>query len=220
MASDPGTYALTAKATDNDGASTTTPPTTITVTAAPPANQPPTVTLTQPANGAKFTAPATVSLAATASDTGGTVTKVEFFSGTTKLGQDTTSPYTYTLERRRSGTYTLTAKATDNAGATTTSARLDDLGERPADGEHHVSVERGGLPAQADDHHHRHGDRPDGTVTSVEFRDGSKVLGRDTSAPYSYTWSNVASGNHTLRVRATDNAGAVTTSAAVGIKVR
>ena len=60
----------------------------------------------------------------------------------------------------------------------------------------------------------------DGTVTSVEFRDGSTVLSQDTSAPYSYAWSNVASGNHTLRVRATDNAGAVTTSAAVGIRVR
>ena len=60
----------------------------------------------------------------------------------------------------------------------------------------------------------------DGSVTSVEFRDGSTVLGRDTSAPHSYTWKNVASGSHTLRVRATDNAGAVTTSAAVGISVR
>ena len=119
-----GTYALTAKATDNDDASTTTPPTTITVTAAPPANKPPTVTLTQPKSGAKFTAPATVSLAATASDpdTGGTVTKVEFFNGTTKLGQDTTSPYTYSWTGVASGTYTLTAKATDNASATTTSA--------------------------------------------------------------------------------------------------
>ena len=32
----------------------------------PPTNQPPTVTLTQPTNGATFTAPATVNLAATA----------------------------------------------------------------------------------------------------------------------------------------------------------
>ena len=57
-------------------------------------------------------------------------------------------------------------------------------------------------------------------MTKVEFLNGSTVLGQDTTAPYSYTWKNVPSGSHTLRVRATDNAGAVTTSAPVGITVR
>src|SRR3954452_21189712 len=42
-------------------------------------NSPPTVTLTQPANGATFTSPATVNLAANASDSDGSITKVEFF---------------------------------------------------------------------------------------------------------------------------------------------
>ncbi|HJW67505.1 MAG TPA: galactose oxidase-like domain-containing protein, partial [Gaiellaceae bacterium] len=59
-------------------------------------NSRPTVTLTQPSNGATFTAPASVNLAATASDADGTVTKVEFFDGTTKLGEDTTAPYSFT----------------------------------------------------------------------------------------------------------------------------
>ena len=59
-------------------------------------NSQPTVTLTQPSNGATFTAPANVNLAATASDADGTVTKVEFFNGTTKLGEDTTAPYSFT----------------------------------------------------------------------------------------------------------------------------
>ena len=35
----------------------------------------------------------------------------------------------------------------------------------------------------------------DGTVTKVEFRDGTTVLGQDTSAPYSFTWKNVPSGD-------------------------
>jgi hypothetical protein len=60
---------------------------------------------------------------------------------------------------------------------------------------------------------------PDGTVTKVEFRDGTTLLGTDTSAPYSYTWKNVPSGTHSLTARATDNAGAVTTSSPVGINV-
>ena len=61
---------------------------------------------------------------------------------------------------------------------------------------------------------------PDGSVTKVEFRDGTTVLGQDTTAPYSYTWRNVPSGNHVLTARATDNAGAATTSSPVGITVK
>ena len=57
-------------------------------------------------------------------------------------------------------------------------------------------------------------------MTAVEFRDGTSVLGRDTSAPYSYTWRNVPPGKHILSVRATDNRGAVTTSAPVNITVQ
>jgi hypothetical protein len=60
---------------------------------------------------------------------------------------------------------------------------------------------------------------PDGTVTKVEFRDGTTLLGTDTSAPYSYTWKNVPSGTHSLTARATDNAGAATTSSSIGIDV-
>jgi Bacterial Ig domain len=54
----------------------------------------------------------------------------------------------------------------------------------------------------------------------VEFRDGTKVLGQDTSAPYSFTWRNVPPGSHDLTARATDNAGATVTSSPVGIFVR
>jgi endoglucanase len=61
---------------------------------------------------------------------------------------------------------------------------------------------------------------PDGNVTRVEFRDGTTVLGQDTSAPYSYTWRNVPPGSHVLTARAIDNAGGVTISSPVGITVR
>ena len=67
-------------------------------------------------------APATVNLAATASDADGTVAKVEFFNGATKLGEDTTAPYSFTWSGVAAGTYTLTARATDDLGGTTTSA--------------------------------------------------------------------------------------------------
>src|SRR6266508_2110582 len=91
--------------------------------AAPPAkNSPPTVTLTSPTNGASFFAPATVQLAATASDSDGTVVRVDFFQGTTLIGTSTSAPFTATWSNVPIGNYTLTAKAIDNGGASTTSA--------------------------------------------------------------------------------------------------
>ncbi|MFL5729235.1 MAG: carbohydrate-binding protein, partial [Cytophagaceae bacterium] len=85
-------------------------------------NQPPTVSLTSPANGAKFTSPASVTLSANAADSDGTIAKVEFFNGTTLIGTSTASPYSFTWNNVATGTYSLTAKATDNSGASTTSA--------------------------------------------------------------------------------------------------
>ena len=126
-------------------------------------DSPPAVTLTQPANGATFTAPATVNLAATASDSDGTVTKVEFFNGATKLGEDTTAPYGFTWSGVAAGTYTVTARATDNLGASTTSAPSTitvSAANTPADGEHHLAGRRRGLRLEADDHDHRHRERP------------------------------------------------------------
>jgi hypothetical protein len=57
------------------------------------ANVPPTVTITNPANGVVFGAPATFTLAARASDNGGSVTNVQFLQGTTLLGNRASQPY-------------------------------------------------------------------------------------------------------------------------------
>ena len=90
----------------------------------PPANKPPTVALTSPANGSAFTSPAKITLAATASDPDGSVTRVQFFNGTTLLADDTSAPYSYLWKLGAAGTYTVTARATDNAGAVTTSSPI------------------------------------------------------------------------------------------------
>src|SRR5262245_12700398 len=70
-------------------------------------NRAPSATITSPTAGSSFTAPATISLAATASDPDGTVSKVEFYNGTTLLGTDTTSPYSFTWNNVAAGNYTL-----------------------------------------------------------------------------------------------------------------
>ena len=87
----------------------------------PAPNTPPAVTLTSPTSGSAFTAPASVALSATASDAEGAVTKVQFYAGTTLIGEDTTAPYAMTWSNVAAGAHVLVAKATDAAGATATS---------------------------------------------------------------------------------------------------
>jgi len=83
---------------------------------------PPTVGITSPAEGATFAAGSDITISANAGDSDGTVSKVEFFEGANKLGEDTSgSPFSFTWNDVAPGSYTLSAKATDNDGATTTS---------------------------------------------------------------------------------------------------
>lgn len=88
-------------------------------------NLKPTGRLTSPADGATFTAPARITLTASASDSDGSVSKVEFFRGTTPLGVENYAPYTITWDNVGIGSYQLTARITDNRGATTTTAPVD-----------------------------------------------------------------------------------------------
>ncbi len=96
---------------------------TLVVNYTPAVNSPPSVSITSPAGGATFISPADVTIQAAASDSDGAVAKVEFFDGTSSLGFVTTAPYTQKVTLYP-GTHPLTAAATDNAGATTTSAAV------------------------------------------------------------------------------------------------
>lgn len=89
-------------------------------------NTPPTVSLTSPLASDTFTSPATVNLSATANDSDGTIAKVEFYSGAVKIGESssTGNPYTFSWTNVQPGTYSLTAKATDDKLATTTSTAV------------------------------------------------------------------------------------------------
>ncbi|MGN6648164.1 MAG: Ig-like domain-containing protein, partial [Cytophaga sp.] len=85
-------------------------------------NTPPAVNLTVPAVNSSFCQGTSINLTATATDSDGSITKVEFYDGTTLLGTATSSPYTYNWANAAVGTHTITAKATDNAGGISTSA--------------------------------------------------------------------------------------------------
>jgi hypothetical protein len=84
-------------------------------------NQYPVCSIISPGNNAIFTAPANFTIIADATDADGSVSKVEFFHGTTKLGESLSAPYSFMLNNMTPGSYILTARATDNSGAVTTS---------------------------------------------------------------------------------------------------
>src|SRR5262249_20651020 len=88
-------------------------------------NVPPTAALTNVANHSVFLSPTNLSLKASAYDPDGSVTKVEFLDGATKLGEDTSSPYEFTWTNAPLGSHSFTVRATDNGGATFTSPAVD-----------------------------------------------------------------------------------------------
>ncbi|MDO1449806.1 glycosyl hydrolase family 28-related protein [Rhodocytophaga aerolata] len=87
-------------------------------------NQKPIVTLTTPNQNSSFTAPATISFSASATDPDGKINKVEFFQGNTKLGEDTNGADGWNIiwSKVATGSYSITAVATDNLGAVSISA--------------------------------------------------------------------------------------------------
>ncbi|MGW6690028.1 glycoside hydrolase family 48 protein [Streptomyces sp. NPDC054961] len=87
------------------------------------AHQPPVAVLSSPTAGALYTAGTPVPLAATAAAAdGATVGKVEFYSGTTLLGVDTTAPFALSATGLAVGSHSLYAKAYDSLGASAESA--------------------------------------------------------------------------------------------------
>ncbi len=91
----------------------------------PVSNQPPVVSLTSPTNGSVFTAAASVSLVANASDVDDSVARVDFYSNGSLVGTLTNTPFTLTVNGLGASSYNLTAVATDSAGYASTSGPVN-----------------------------------------------------------------------------------------------
>jgi glucose/arabinose dehydrogenase len=208
----------------SDGASAThtiaTPATNTTYTAtftASTPNTPPTVSLTAPPNGGSAQVNTPVTVSADASDADGTVQNVEFFDGTTPIGSDATMPYSITWTPTTTGTRNLTARATDNLNAQTTSAPVS-FTVTPGSSDTQPPVVT--LTAPADSATDLTGAlnltataMDNVGVAGVQFQvDGENVGAEDTTAPYAVTLpatSVYTTGVHVIRARARDAAGNV-----------
>jgi hypothetical protein len=186
----------------------------------PPDPAPPATALTAPADGQVVSNYAT--LTAMASDDVW-VTKVEFYEGATLLGSVVVPPYTFSWNTRTvaNGSHSLTSKAYDTGGNTTTSAPVT------------VVVNNDVTPPTAAITSPVTGDTVGGTVSigvtatddvqvlRIDFYVDGAFVGATSTVPYAFSWNSatVTNGNHTLSVIARDTSNNPSPAAAATVAV-
>ena len=171
-------------------------------------NQAPTVAITAPANNASFAAGSTIQIAANAADADGSVSQVEFFRNGASIGIDASAPYAATWSNAATGSYTLTARATDNQGASTTSATVSVT--VAASGDTTPPSVPGGLasPSQTNTSIALswNASTDNVGVTGYDVYRGGSLLASTTGTSYTAT-GLAASTSYSFQVRARDAAG-------------
>jgi len=245
----PGTYSITAVAIDNLEGRATSAPVVVTIVGPPTTNAPPSVHIYTPTNNSTFFAPASIFIAAEASDKDGYVKTVEFFEDGSSLGVKTNNPasgssinpfYVY-WTNVPTGLYDLTALATDDKGATTLSVIVHvTVTPPPPPPTNYPPVVRISSPANGAIYHmpvnipiYVYAFDQDGSVASVEVFAGTNDLGAAqrpcyfTPSPgvvcpsnyYTLVWSNAPMGTYPITAVGTDNVGATTTSEPVKVTI-
>ena len=191
-----------------------------------PANVPPSVTLTNPPNGASYSGATNITLSASASDSDGSVTNVQYFDGAASLGNATVVPYNLATTLAV-GSHSLTAVATDNLGLSATSAVVNvtvNVGNalpsvtitNPPDNSVFGNTTSVAVQISASD--------SDGSVTNVQLFNGAALLRTFPNAgPYNFSGTALAGsfalGTNVLTAVAFDNLGATKTSAPVRVVI-
>ncbi|TXD75454.1 Ig-like domain-containing protein, partial [Algoriphagus ratkowskyi] len=188
-----------------------------------PENTAPTVSITAPSTDSQFVQGDNISITSVATDTDGTISKVEFYNGTTLLGTDTSAPYSFDWTNLPIGNFSITAKATDNKGMATISDLVKINVHEKANVAPLVSITAPSTNSQFIQGDNltitSNASNADGTLTKVEFYHENTLLGTDISAPYSFDWINLPIGSFSITAKATDNKGNSTVSEVVNIKI-
>jgi hypothetical protein len=207
-----GNHSVTAVATDNQGATKTSTAASLTVAN----NQAPTVSVSAAANAIVGDV---VTVTANAADADGSVASVEFFVDNVSVGTDNTAPFTYAWNAVV-GSHTFKAIATDNRGLATTSsnASINVANNIPATVSLTSPASNATFTAPAVVTIDATAADADGSVSQVEFFVNNVSVGVDNTAPYSVNWTSQI-GAASFTAKATDNKGAITTSAAINLTI-
>ncbi|WP_146850903.1 Ig-like domain-containing protein [Brevifollis gellanilyticus] len=176
---------------------------------------PPTVVITSPVVNQLFTAPANILIEATATSPNATITKVEFFDGAVKIGEDTTAPYSLQWNGIIASlpSHVLTAKATTSLGVvgnsqavgldvrSPTQPSLTIVNPAPGtvfDAPANVVIAVNATP------------QGNSTITRVLITQSYQFIAEDTTAPYTHTVTGLTHGTHGYEIWAWDNNGGYT----------
>ncbi|MFM2284648.1 MAG: hypothetical protein RLZZ543_145 [Bacteroidota bacterium] len=209
-----GSHVISAIATDDAGATKTATAVTINVQN----NPAPSVSITSPANAASFITGDVVTITANATDNI-SVASVEFFVDGVSVGTDVSTPYSATYTSTL-GNHSITAVATDNLSASTTSSAVSIVVVNnipptvsltsPSVGALYTAPAVVTVSANAAD--------SDGSVAQVEFFVNGVSIGVDNASPYTVDWTSEI-GNAVIIARATDNRSAVTASSSITLSI-
>jgi uncharacterized protein (DUF1800 family) len=221
----PGTHVFTAIAHDTTGASRSSEPVSYTQGGdggGGPVVAKPKVSLAVSSTSVTLGQP--VTLAATASEDGGTIAKVGFYAGATLLFESTAAPYSYTYTPAAAGALTYTAIATDASGQTGGSAPVGvnvSSPNGPPASTPKVTLAAApttitlGQPVTFTATASEDG----GTIKSVAFYMGGTLLKSVTAAPYTFQYTPTVAGGLAFTAVATDIKGLTGTSGNVGVTV-
>ncbi|HEV8502197.1 MAG TPA: DUF1800 family protein [Casimicrobiaceae bacterium] len=216
-----GALSYTAVATDAAGATATSTTVGLNVSAAggtPPAATP---KVTLAASPTTVTLGQSVTLTATASEDGGTISSVAIYAGGALVKTLTSSPFTTTYTPAAAGSLAFSAIATDAKGITATSGSTS-VNINPVAGAvpkitldaSATSISVGQtvtLTATASE--------AGGTIKKVGFYSGTKLLTEVTSPPYTYSYTPAAGGTLSFSAIATDSKNVTATSPTIAVNV-
>lgn len=212
----PGTFTITATATDNAGNEGFSESVNISVVI----GSPPVISISSPASGNTFIPGAELILNAATNDPDGLISQVEFFVNDVSVGTEETAPFQVDFSLPSSGVYFIKAEATDNVGNVTKSSSIVVTAGPPDSTTPRVIIDHplpigGGdtindvsvassmfLNATAVD--------PDGFITEVRFFANNQLLGstnKGMGKQYSLFYDPNQKGNFAFTAEAVDNLG-------------
>lgn len=161
-----------------------------------------------------YTAGSNIPLSVKATDADGSIKSVSYYHESTLIGTSITSPFSYTWNSVPAGSYTITAKATDTGGATTTSAAVS------------LSVKASNVPPAANAGTDKSitlpvnsvtlcgsGTDSDGSITAYNWSQvsGPSVATIASPSSASTAVSSLIQGSYTFRLKVADNVNATAT---------
>ena len=182
-------------------------------------NEAPTVSVSAPAEGSLHQAGSVITLSANAQDIDGTLAQVEFLANGIAVGTAASAPFTFNWTNPAAGNHSVTARATDNTGDSTTSTEVNlRVNAQPtasitSPAQSAVFTAPASIPITA-----QSGDT-DGTIARVEFYHGSTLITTLSTAPYNFVWTDVPQGSYSLTAKVIDNDEGSVTSDAISISV-